>query len=798
MNVIGNNHNDVNNSQAKSLLDAALRLVELGYPVFPLRPGSKEPLFAGGFHTATTDPEQIRKWWTKHPDANIGIAAPNLLVLDLDVDGFQEFVDHTKAELFGDFVPAELPAVRTASGGFHYYVRVEPNWAAEWGIGNNIRILPGIDLKGCGKGYVVAPGSVVGDNQYLLAGGWTELPPLDQLTMIPEQTKQAIEKAIAHNKKPRNNGAEPITPTTPRIENINEFLAELKAALAEIWLVGRRHALALHVAGILRKLGIPEDIAVATILDVAESCWDEEIAERERAVRDTFAKDISEIAGFSELTETEQAALKPVLDKYRPAGRNGTNKPTEHFDPNKTYDPSGSWRNRLKRISEIQSTNYPELEWLVEGVIPARGLVVLAGRPKSGKSWLALDLALSVAGGADCLGRPTGGKGTTIYLALEDTDARIKERSEIIGVSPDNAFIATSWAAADQGGYEELREMVRELRPKLVIVDTLSSFKAGSAVLRKPQFEIDYEQARKLKDIADEHNCCVLVVHHTRKADADDVFDTVSGTLGLNAVADTIAILQHQRGSESGRLHVTGRDVSDEQYTLIFERGRWIITDMIEREVDTTRDKVLRAVRQWGPAKARELRDILAREGVSYDALRQTLRRLVNDGVIVQDELGNYSYIRNNVTVSQCHSVTVSQFCDIVTCDTGRRKQSDWDGRHAERIYVALQQGPATISDLCERLLLESWQVRRGLNRLIEHEAVEADDDGNWWIAGLDEPRLRCLRALSEGRNTDVPNGVIRKLLADGYISEQGTALALTDEGYRALVAATSDALPYL
>ena len=85
-----------------SKLEAALAYAERGCHVFPCVPGAKRPLVGGGFKAATLDPEQIRRWWTEHPDANIGIATgsiSNLVVIDIDApkkdkperDGFRSF-----------------------------------------------------------------------------------------------------------------------------------------------------------------------------------------------------------------------------------------------------------------------------------------------------------------------------------------------------------------------------------------------------------------------------------------------------------------------------------------------------------------------------------------------------------------------------------------------------------------------------------------------------------------------------------------------------------------------------------
>ena len=68
-------------------LNAALGYAAQGLYVFPIKPRGKTPLTNHGFKDASTDPEQIRAWWTRWPDANIGITtgkASGFWVLDLD------------------------------------------------------------------------------------------------------------------------------------------------------------------------------------------------------------------------------------------------------------------------------------------------------------------------------------------------------------------------------------------------------------------------------------------------------------------------------------------------------------------------------------------------------------------------------------------------------------------------------------------------------------------------------------------------------------------------------------------
>ncbi|MGB1076679.1 MAG: bifunctional DNA primase/polymerase [Bdellovibrionales bacterium] len=65
----------------------ALKYIEEGFYVFPLKPKSKVPLTMNGFKDASNDPEQINRWWTEWPNANLGIATgeiSNLWVVDID------------------------------------------------------------------------------------------------------------------------------------------------------------------------------------------------------------------------------------------------------------------------------------------------------------------------------------------------------------------------------------------------------------------------------------------------------------------------------------------------------------------------------------------------------------------------------------------------------------------------------------------------------------------------------------------------------------------------------------------
>jgi hypothetical protein len=309
-------NNNASDPKFNNKLDAALRLARKGIPVFPLKPNTKEPIYKGGFRIATTDEAQIKKRWTKHPRANIGIAAPELLVID--VDDTEYFAKHLKPKLFGDYVPAEIPVVRTPKGGFHYYLKVEPEWARKWGVGNNIRLWRGTDLKGCGSGFSVGPGSEIDGKQYTMAGTWKEFPRMDQIPFASEQTLRAIEEVTqakpAKRSKPTGKCHARCAGIAIGKADIN--LVELEQRVLRVWRKGRRQLLALAISGLLRKYGCDQETVSGLIERVAEAA-DEEIGKRLLAVRDTFSKDVGEIAGFSLLNQEEMRELSPVLPSLK-------------------------------------------------------------------------------------------------------------------------------------------------------------------------------------------------------------------------------------------------------------------------------------------------------------------------------------------------------------------------------------------------------------------------------------------------------------------------------------------------
>lgn len=146
-------------SEYPSMYDAAIEYAKKGFAVFPLKYRNKVPLTRNGCKDATTDAAQIKAWWQKYPNANIGLAtgsvSQNVFVIDLDIDedrgidGYHSLEDWQREH--GDF-PETWTAI-TGRGGYHLYYRGNGK------IKNRAGIIDGVDIRGNG-GYVVAPPSI--------------------------------------------------------------------------------------------------------------------------------------------------------------------------------------------------------------------------------------------------------------------------------------------------------------------------------------------------------------------------------------------------------------------------------------------------------------------------------------------------------------------------------------------------------------------------------------------------------------------------------------------------------------
>ena len=162
----------------------------------------------------------------------------------------------------------------------------------------------------------------------------------------------------------------------------------------------------------------------------------------------------------------------------------------------------------------------------------------------------------------------------------------------------DNLLFAVYAKQLGVGLEEQLKKFVREHpNTKLIIIDTLQKIREAGG--DKYIYANDYEVVGKLKRLADDCGVCLLLVHHTRKQQADDKFDMISGTNGLLGAADGAFLLQKEKRTDgSAVLDVAGRDQQDQRFYLTRDKERLIWTlERTETEAWTEPpDPVLEAI----------------------------------------------------------------------------------------------------------------------------------------------------------------------------------------------------------
>jgi hypothetical protein len=296
---------------------------------------------------------------------------------------------------------------------------------------------------------------------------------------------------------------------------------------------------------------------------------------------------------------------------------------------------------------DLAAKTFNPPRWAIPDLLPD-GLTILAGKPKAGKSWLALNLAVAVATGGVALGKIQVEQGEALYLALEDSERRLKDRLERIipfGELPDTLHFLTArdFPPLHKGGLDALDAWLQgHPQARLVIIDTLARVKPPRG---RNQESYDHDTAiiATLQSIAIKHNLALVVVHHTKKLETDDFVEAVSGTFGLTGAADCIAVLiRKDRMTADAVIKITGRDIGDIEKALKFhpDLGSWeILGEAQEFASSTGRQDILLILKEAGPKTPAQLANILDRKP---GTIRFLIMKMKESGQIIRNENGEY------------------------------------------------------------------------------------------------------------------------------------------------------------
>lgn len=323
----------------------------------------------------------------------------------------------------------------------------------------------------------------------------------------------------------------------------------------------------------------------------------------------------------------------------------------ENNPPEKNYEDMLRMMQRMNdpaylntvSMNELYENVYQSRPYIIDGLL-CMGTYLFVGAPKVGKSFLMAQLAYPVSMGLPLWNYQVH-KGTVLYLALEDDYSRLQERLfRMFGINgTDNLYFAIYAKQLNSGLEDQLQKFVREHSDtRLIIIDTLQKIReAGS---EKLSYASDYEVVGKLKQFGDRNNLCLLLVHHTRKQQADDKFDMISGTNGLLGAADGAFLLQKEkRTDDTATLDISGRDQQDQRLYLKRnpEHLSWELeraeTELWKAPPDPVLDSVSRLVTAVKPEWYGSPTDLVATLGLDIKPNVLTLRLNVNAGRLMQE-----------------------------------------------------------------------------------------------------------------------------------------------------------------
>jgi hypothetical protein len=515
-----------------------------GFKVFPVVPNGKLPATENGWKDASNDSAQIDAWLRINPDFNWGLATglSGLFVFDIDPAGLDWWNKLLERDPVIRGAVEHAFQVRTPRGGLHIYFRGEgPSTAS--------RIAEGIDTRGgilrngeiVSGGYVVLPGSKTDQGHYsALPGGAINPLPSALLDIIPARAKTDT-LGLAKN------------PDADQPRNVQWALDLLQnyVTSGRVSVQGQGgNNLAFQVAcSILDKAispGMCFDLLWEHWNQHCQPPWDD--FELEQIVRNA--------AEYGEDTEGGVKGFQANADAF--AKYEG-----QEFEP---PEPPAR-RDRIMFLHDY-ADNVQDPTWLIPGLLPAHGIGMLYGESGSFKSFLALDMALSLAFGIPGQWGAPPVKNDVLFLAGEGPVATAKKRWpawmewQNIEFRHDHRFFIMSEVPlyTDSAAWENVKSDLAELKakPALIVIDTMTRLITG---LDENSAKDASMVTKFMEQLARYYECFVLAIHHTGK----DQNKGARGSSAFYANVDTVISTKLKQGGTELRVKKQkDADVSEE------------------------------------------------------------------------------------------------------------------------------------------------------------------------------------------------------------------------------------------
>jgi len=299
--------------------------------------------------------------------------------------------------------------------------------------------------------------------------------------------------------------------------------------------------------------------------------------------------------------------------------------------------------------ADLLTAVFPPIRYAVPGIIP-EGLTFFAAKPKMGKSMFALSTCRAIVTGGKALTNIQVSPGAALYISYEDGPRRHQDRLRRMlrtGVVEGMEDLHTyyEWPRMGSGGLRQIGDVANTLdNLKFVVIDTFQIFRPKSPT-GKYSYADDYGDVYAVKVAIERLGLSCLVLHHLRKAEAEDIMDTLNGSMGISGGVDSILALERKSSHDpKAVLHTTGRDIESAKYDLIFhpKTFEWEYVGKVGATGSTEcQTKILTVLK--ATSKTLTPKQITDATGENHEKVKKTLQRMASGGMVTSPAYGQYS-----------------------------------------------------------------------------------------------------------------------------------------------------------
>jgi KaiC/GvpD/RAD55 family RecA-like ATPase len=652
-------------------VEKALALAAIGLHVHPCRATdhayvkngvdrvakAKTGYLPHGHLEATTDPDVIRRWWKKWPDALSGVAAgpSGLVCLDIDVDDEKD-VDGWDSLAADELLPLpETIVYLTRRGGTHYVYKAPKDVKLD-GVGG-YRGMSGVDRRG-GSSYFIWWGDHVPKSRKAFGNR----PP----AWLLDPANESVKAPFAGDNQEWLDGLDD-----------GPIGYRARTALARATPESFKHGEGAHDAMRDRQrelvgLGAEHEPGIREALAELETIWKTVHKDDPDYLHDYDRSLVSAIKNYGEM----KPRLELVADVVRKAAKaEPVDEPVVHevtLVAKKKKKKKGK-KTRLEdvlpeieepikilRIADLLNRKAPD--WWVEGLLQESTVAILAGEAGIGKSFLMLDIGCRIASGLDFHGRRVK-QGRVLYVVAEGAASfgkRVVAWQQYYKTTVPEAeigFVEQGVNLSDPESMVNLVKVLKREEPDVIILDTLSQLSSVENENDAAQLAAVLTTARSLRELRP--GSTILIVHHVNKSDKGKV----RGSSAIRGNADTVIVA---RPSEAGGSFSLSTEITDDGkqkdgvaekfvgFQLLSMEGSAVVVKADITLLDKNRENeaIDRALEDFLP---HTLTEILSEYGDMKDAARTKLRRalepMIDAGFVTKTgEAPHVKYTRAKVS----------------------------------------------------------------------------------------------------------------------------------------------------